>query len=117
MIYRPEEFAHEKRDCVIRAMSSVLKQDYKDVHAQFKSLGRKDKHGMKLETLEPFINKLGYKFILIKRSGSLKKLKEQYPTGRIFCLKSGHAFPLINGEYFDVNSNRVHIKRAWLLEE
>jgi hypothetical protein len=116
-IYRPEEFAEEKRDCVVRALSSVLRRDYKDMHSQLKTLGRKDKHGVKFKFIEKNINNLGAKFKVIKRSGSLKKLKREYPTGRIFCLKRGHAFPLINGEYYDVNSDRVHIEKAWLLIE
>lgn len=114
---RPEEYGYEKRDCIVRALSSVLDTEYKNIHSLLKYLGRKEKHGVSLKFIEENLNNLGVTFKLIKRSGSLEKLKREYPQGRILCLKRGHAFPLINGEAFDVMSDRVHIKRAYLLME
>ena len=113
---RPEGYEKECRDCSVRALALAANMPYKDVHAAFKAAGRPDKHGIKVKkVLQKACKMLNLEAKQVRRSGSLTKLKEEYPNENIYVLMRAHAFPVIKGVAHDVNVN-AHIKGAWIIK-
>ncbi|MEK6885120.1 MAG: hypothetical protein AABY22_36150 [Nanoarchaeota archaeon] len=116
-ITRPEEYEKEYNDCAVRALSLAANIEYAKVHSAFQLAGRKDKHKVRCDKIiSKVANLLGINIKLIKRSGSAAKLIKQYPKGRIFVLKSKHAFTIIDGVAHDLQGDLSRIKRAWLIQ-
>lgn len=88
----------DKNDCAVRAHALFTGNSYAESHEIFKKLGRKDNRGTK-NTL--IYNLLGEK---PRKNGvglTLSSLRRLHPTGRVYALKRGHAFTLINGVLHD----------------
>ena len=113
---RPEGFEQERRDCTVRALSLVANISYEKVHNAWENAGRKNRKGIVArKVLQKVCKSLNLEAKQVKRSGTLKKLIVQYPEGKLFCLKRGHAFALIDGVIHDENRLSSHIKGAWLI--
>lgn len=116
-IERPQGYEHEKNDCTVHALSLALNIPYEAAHSALKKYGRRDKHGIGLRTRFSHICKdLGVDASHIRRSGTVAKLCKDYPQGRIFAIKRGHAFAIIDGVAHDLTKLGSHVKSAWLLE-
>ena len=118
IIERGEGFEHEKNDCIIKAITAVTNYSYFMIHKTLKYYGRKDRHGIPFFIIHKKVfKKLNIKFLLIKRSGTVRKLIKQFPEGKIICLKRGHLFAVINSKILDTTSENCIIKYAWLINE
>jgi hypothetical protein len=112
---RPVGFTHESQNCVVRALSMAANIPYKDVHAAFNAAGRPDKHGINTKkTIQKVCKMLNLEAKQVKRSGSLDKLKAEFPNESLFVTMRSHAFPVIRGVAHDVHVN-AHIKGAWVI--
>lgn len=91
-------FTHEKNDCAVRAHVLFTNTPYAESHNMFKQLGRKDGRGTKntliAKLLDPNYSKSFDRM-------TLTQLRNKYPRGRIYALKRGHAFALIDGVLHD----------------
>lgn len=117
MIERPEGFENEKRDCSVRALSIAADLPYLVVHLAFKQAGRKDGHGTPRKLFKKVIKILNLKAVQVKRTGSVKSFINKFPTGRYYCSVRNHAFSVINGEKYDIENLKQHIKGAWRIEK
>lgn len=114
---RPEKFKDENNDCTVRSLSLVANLPYEEVHAAFEIAGRKKGKGVSgKKVIQQVCQVLNLQAKQVKRSGSLKKLKATYPKGRLWCLKSGHAFALIDGVVHGELTN-AQIRGAWMIEK
>lgn len=111
----------EKRDCTVRAFAVACGIDYAEAHRLCKKYGRKDRKSFvgTRKKVQAIIKEVGWTARQVCRSGSLGKLREKFPRGRMFILKSGHAFAMIDGIQFDTFpcGDMTRIKGAWLLEK
>ena len=118
---RPDGFEGERSDCTVRALSSVTKIDYATVHKVLTQAGRKRGRGINFRFVaDDVFTSLNLNSWKVKsektKTITVDKFVKKYPKGRFLCLKRGHAFPIINGEYYDVKSKNVRIIIAWKLE-
>lgn len=92
-------FIHETNDCAVRAHALFTQSSYEESHAIFKKLGRKDGRGTHNRDILTVLNP-NYECHL-NQNMTLKQLRNKYPKGRIYALKRGHAFTLIDGVLHD----------------
>lgn len=119
MIERPQGYEHETRDCTVVALTLVCNRSYYGVHGAFKKFGRKDKHGIRAKNIiQKVCKELNLKCCQVKRSGSVEKFIKDFPSGKYFCLKTGHAFSVIDGVPINLSASlKSHIQGAWKIEE
>lgn len=114
---RPDGYENETRDCTVITLSLVSNINYTQIHTAFKNAGRKNGKGVySQKIIQKVCHSLNLEAKQVKRSGTINKLVSLYPKGRLYCLKRGHAFALINGIVYDVNKLNSHIKGAWLIK-
>jgi hypothetical protein len=93
----------DTRNCTIRALSICANISYKQADEIGTLAGRIRNKGFYSERLIKEATKYG---ITSKRKVfipkiSVKKFIQNYPTGRFFCVRRGHAFSIINGTIYD----------------
>lgn len=91
-------FTHETNDCAVRAHALFTQTPYEESHAIFKKLGRRDGRGTKNQAISLVLNQ-NYHKVLDRMT--LNQLRNAYPKGRVYALKRGHAFTLIDGVLHD----------------
>lgn len=91
-------FTHEDNDCAVRAHALFTGSSYEESHAIFKKLGRRDGRGTKNRTILTILNE---KYHCVMDKMTLNQLRHSYPKGRVYALKRGHAFTLIDGVLHD----------------
>jgi hypothetical protein len=110
----------EKNDCTVRAFAIVSGKPYKDVHKVIETFGRKNGKGLAKcnKKVQPISKALGINLKQVCRSGSLKKLIENNPNGKMLVLVRKHAFAVVDGIVEDTWQQSVdrHVKGAWILE-
>lgn len=113
---RPEAFASETRDCTVIALSNFATIPYHEAHRILSNLGRKRNHGIKFkEKALMAFGMAGYRTRLVKRSGSVGKLIEEYPDELLFVLRRGHAFCINQSVILDdTTNNKHHVRCAWV---
>lgn len=132
-LIRPTEYKNERADCTIRAFVLVTEIPYEKVYEYFENKGRKKCKGFHIQTTDikkydkkyntrtkkvkiPEIAKyFGYTAKQIARSGTSNKLIKRYPKGKIYCVKRGHCFAIIDGIIKDETSYNSILKNAWLI--
>lgn len=87
----------EHNDCAVRAYALFKDIPYDDAHTIFKNLGRKDGRGTKNHLIYDL---LGRKHRILG-AGTLNQLIAQFPKGRVYGMKRGHAFVIIDGVLHD----------------
>lgn len=113
---RGEEFKNECRDCTVRALAVATDLPYSKVHDAWAEVGRKNKHGIVAEKyLQKVCKILNVKAKQVKRHGTVKSLIKKFPVGKLYCHKSRHAFAIVDGTTYDLNSLDSHVKGAWLI--
>jgi len=88
----------EHTDCAVRAYALFKDIPYNEAHSIFKKLGRRDGHGTKNHIIYDLIGRT------TRKDGAgltLNQLVAANPTGRVYGLKRGHAFAIINGVLHD----------------
>ena len=115
---RPPEFANERRDCTVVALTLASGLPYDRVHSAFKECGRKEKHGVHLKKVVHKVCKLlNLKATQVKRSGSLRKFATKFPQGNYICHKRHHAFAVMDGKVLGEEVMGSYIKGAWRIEQ
>lgn len=88
----------EHNDCAVRAYALFKDIPYDEAHRTFKQRGRRDGHATKnhiiYELLGRDTRKDGEKI-------TLNQLIAKFPRGRVYGLKRGHAFAIIDGVLHD----------------
>jgi hypothetical protein len=116
MIERPVGFEREQRDCTVRALSLVSNIPYEKVHGAFKECGRRNSCGFKIKgRFQDVCKLLNLEAKQVKRHGFLSTFISQFPQGKYFIVKSGHAFAVIDGVVHDEHKMNSHIHGAWLI--
>ena len=88
----------EHNDCAVRAYALFKDIPYNEAHSIFKKLGRRDGHGTKNHIIYDLVGRN------TRKDGAgltLNQLVAANPTGRVYGLKRGHAFAIINGVLHD----------------
>jgi len=88
----------ESNDCAVRAYALFKDIPYDEAHRIFKQRGRRDGHATKnhiiYDLLDRATRKDGEKI-------TLNQLITKFPKGRVYGLKRGHAFAIIDGVLHD----------------
>jgi hypothetical protein len=88
----------EHNDCAVRAYALFKDIPYNEAHCIFKKLGRRDGRGTKNHIIYDLIGRNS------RKDGAgmtLNQLIAANPTGKVYGLKRGHAFAIINGVLHD----------------
>ena len=88
----------ESNDCAVRAYALFKEIPYDAAHSIFKKLGRRDGRGTKNHIIYDLVGRATRK----EGAGmTLNQLIAANPTGKVYGLKRGHAFTIINGVLHD----------------
>jgi hypothetical protein len=88
----------EHNDCAVRAYALFKNIPYNGAHDTFKKLGRRDGHCTKNHIIYDLLGRDTRK----EGTGlTLNQLVAQHPTGRVYGMKRGHAFAIIDGVLHD----------------
>lgn len=88
----------EQRDCAVRAYAIFADAPYNEAHCLFKEHGRKDRHGTYYTTIEKVMSK----FTKGESKGlTINQLRALHPVGKVYAVKRGHAFAMIDGVIHD----------------
>ncbi len=85
----------ERNDCAVRALALFKQIDYKEAHAAFAGKGRRQGRPTPITMIRSILGKPTYASI------TLRQLANQFPKGRVYAIKRGHAFTLIDGVLHD----------------
>jgi hypothetical protein len=88
----------ESNDCAVRAYALFKDIPYDEAHSIFKKLGRRDGRGTKNHIIYDLVGRT------TRKDGAgmtLNQLVAANPTGRVYGMKRGHAFVIINGVLHD----------------
>lgn len=103
-------FASENNDCTVRAWSSFFDVPYSEAHKILSDAGRRANKGMATVNLKYILHKhgavcqLGNHYPNIRNASiTLNQLVKNHPTGKLYCLKRGHAFTVIDGVVHDLS--------------
>jgi len=110
-------FKGETEDCVIRAISIVTKKPYKEVYEEIRRLqkqrtsNKRTKHkdtsprqGVHREVYEPYLKRLGYKWVPTMKIGSGCKVhlkSDELPSKDIIVRVSRHFVAVVGGDFRD----------------
>lgn len=102
-------FQSENNDCTVRAWSSFFSVPYSEAHKILSDAGRRANKGMATVNLKYVLHKhgavcqLGNLYPNIRNASiTLNQLVTKFPRGKIYCLKRGHAFTVIDGVVHDL---------------
>lgn len=88
----------EHNDCAVRAYALFKNIPYNEAHCIFKKLGRRDGRGTKNHIIYDLVGRSTRK----EGNGmTLNQLIASNPTGKVYGLKRGHAFAIIDGVLHD----------------
>lgn len=112
---------NERNDCSVRALSIALNVDYETIHKLCAKNGREPKKGF--DTHRAFGMSFGrrkktviFKGIKIsyrkvgKHQPTIPTFLKKHPTGRFVCVKSRHAFAIIDGKVYGQETDNSRIK-------
>lgn len=116
----------DRNNCALNAMAIVFNLPYYEVYSKFKQFGRVTGKGSNLVTVTAVLNCFEWyreadvpitKWIKTrgkrptKLKMTLEKFAKQYPKGKYYVIKSGHALALIDGVWYD---NQVPNPRSYV---
>lgn len=103
-------FVSEDNDCTVRAWSTFFGVPYDRAHDILKKAGRRPNKGMSTVNLKYVLHEhgavcqLGNHYPNIRNASiTLNQLVKNYPKGKLYCLKRGHAFTVIDGVVHDLS--------------
>lgn len=106
----------QNSDCTVRALSVAASIPYTNAHIIAEKAGRK--YGKKFSSrllIDAAINN-GISFQKVERARmTVARFLKEYPTGRFYARKNGHAFAIIDGVISDDTSGRCRVRDAWQL--
>jgi hypothetical protein len=100
----------DKDNCTIRAFALGFGMPYKDAHYMGEIAGRNHGEGFWMHKIMNKAREFGYEFCEYKAEMTLKKFLDTYPLGRYICVRSGHAFAVIDGKVYDEITNAPNCK-------
>lgn len=104
-------FVDEEKDCAVRAYSTFKDVDYATAHALFAEHGRKNGAATYNTTIATILNGVQ----LHEGGMTLGRLLERFPSGKLYVLKRGHAFAVVDGCVHDnvLLGPKTKILRFW----
>ena len=107
-----------KRNCTVVALAATAGLPYDVAHSIAEAAGRKRNKGFNSAKLLKYFNKKQgtTQFRKIKRSTiTVQKFCKNYPTGRYYVRKRGHAYAIVDGIVIDQTKPkpRERILEAW----
>lgn len=87
---------NEMNDCAVRAYATYKQIPYEQAHALFKKAGRKDRRATPVAMIKKLLGSTGQ-----IKGLTLNGLMQSYPQGRVYAVKRGHAFALVDGVLHD----------------
>lgn len=107
----------EKNDCAVRALAVFTGKPYAECHATLKSLGRKQFRGTSIVAIKSVLKQFPYTASWTSGERlTLGAIARKFPTGKVYMVKRGHAFAMIDGivhDSFRVGSKSV-INHYWV---
>lgn len=111
----------EHNDCAVIAFSHAMELDYSIVHDIMKKGGRQDRRGTYIDrVLKVGGGSYQKKAKTIKgrlityhertKGQTIQKFLKKNPTGRFVCIRSGHAFAVIDGVVYNQKLDKSIIK-------
>lgn len=109
----------EHNDCAVIAFSHAMELDYSIVHDIMKKGGRKDRRATYINHVlkvgSNYTNAKTIKGRLITyhertKGQTIQKFLKKNPTGRFVCIRSGHAFAVIDGVVYNQKLDKSIIK-------
>lgn len=111
---RGHHFAHERRDCSVRAIMVLLEVSYGTAHTIMHLNGRNDALRWSGKFIEA-IEEAGGKSVIRYKSQTTGQFVARHPEGRFLLWVHGHVFAVIDGVCFDaeeITPNRT-VFYAW----
>lgn len=107
-----------KRNCTVVALAATAGLPYDVAHSIAEAAGRKKNRGFNSAKLLKYFNKKrgSTQFKKVKRSTiTVQKFCKNYPTGRYYVRKRGHAYAVVDGIVVDQTKPkpRERILEAW----
>ena len=117
-----EGYSKEKSNCTVVALSAVTELPYNECKAIAATAGRKNGKGFRSADLINFFNmQIAKRFreVDLGKRLNVRAFCKQYPKGKYYVRKRGHAFSIINGvvhEMYTVVTARSFVQTAWRFE-
>jgi hypothetical protein len=117
-----EGYSKEKSNCTVVALSAITELPYKECKEIATTAGRKNGKGFRSADLINFFNtQIAKRFreVYLEKRLNVKAFCKEYPVGRFYVRKRGHAFSIINGvvhEMYTVVTARSFVQNAWRFE-
>lgn len=94
-------------DCLIRTLAIIMDISWEKAYMDLCNVGLMIYDMPNQDaTLSLYLREKGYKRFVIPNSCpacySIEEFSKDYPVGRYIVLTSGHAVPVIDGDYYDV---------------
>jgi len=100
----------DKDNCTIRAFAIAFGMPYKDAHFMGELAGRPHGEGYWMYKIMDKAREFGYQSEELDDYGTLAQFLKKNPRGRFICVKSGHAFAVIEGKIYDEVTNAPQCK-------
>lgn len=105
VFYNPNPERISAIDCVIRAISKLLEQDWETTYSRvvFQGFFLHDMPSSDIVWGE-YLKSIGYEMALLPSCPNcytVKEFCELFPTGRFVVKTSGHVVAVVNGDYYD----------------
>ena len=92
----------DRNDCAVRAYSLFTGKPYAESHKMFSSMGRRIGKGTKNTTIMAALKE--FPCTEARKQGkrvTLSQIANTIPVGKVYMLKRGHAFTMVNGVVHD----------------
>jgi len=110
-------WAHETKDCAVRAMVNSFGVSYAYAHAAMATAGRQPKKGTAPSIIDKVITakhggKVAHQLEHVgkgagKRQVTIGTFCKYHPRGSFYCIVRGHAFAVVDGVVCDSGRNRA----------
>jgi hypothetical protein len=109
----------DKNDCAVRAYALYEGISYEQAHTRFRDSGRRNGKGTSFSIIEQHLGKPVVHWKERKSAITLKRLLQQYPTGKVYAIKRGHAFTIIDGVVHDTfyAGDRSRVIQYWVKDQ
>lgn len=97
-------FASEKNDCTVRAAAVRFTTSYTRAHELLESVGRRVGHGIRLNTIGNFLEKMGLEVRKPLFRITLNQFIKQNPKGRFYVVVRHHAVGIVDGVCVDTTT-------------
>jgi hypothetical protein len=114
-----EGYSKERSNCTVVALSSVTDLPYKECYQIASAAGRQNGCGFKSADLINFFNNNiseSFDEVYLEKRLNVNTFCKEYPKGKYYVRKRGHAFSVIDGVVHDMtnmSTPRSFIQNAW----